>query len=140
MLHVKNCKMITSKSVSQGFVWPCKKNLDDKIHCTKCDFSNKSTSYNPRWAWISCDFRNNKTSTLIWIRHNHISNYTFHTSQPLDVSCFKLFKTTFKREFRKKKVTITNKYSKFNKIRLSRWGHTPLDQTLLKKISNLDLG
>lgn len=56
-----------------------KRNWDDNIHCTKCDFSNKSTSSNRRWAWISCDFRSNKTSTFSWIRHNHIPNYTFHT-------------------------------------------------------------
>jgi hypothetical protein len=78
-LKVKDCKIITSKSGSQGFVWPCKKNLDHNIHCMKCDFSYKSTSYNPRWAWISCDFRSNKASTFIWIRHNRILNYTFHT-------------------------------------------------------------
>jgi hypothetical protein len=38
-----------------------------------------------------------------------------------------------------KKVMITKRYSKLNKIRLSRWVDTPLDQILFKKISNLDL-
>jgi len=53
-----------------------KKNFDDNISipkilgffkniCTKWDFSNKLAFFNPKWAWISCDFKSNRTNTCI---------------------------------------------------------------------------
>jgi len=56
--------------------------------------------------------------------------HTSHVLQPLDVSCFKPFKVAFKKE---NDVTmIRNNYIEPNKVTLTRWIDTTLDQSLSK--------
>ncbi len=66
-----------------------------------------------------------------------LQNHTAHALQPLQFSCFKPFKTTFRRE--RIKAMIQNRYLKLNKIKLITWVDPTLDKGLFKKISNLDL-
>ncbi len=48
-----------------------------------------------------------------------LPSHTSHTFQPLDITCFKPFKTTFKKE--KDRAMINRNYIKLNKIVLARW-------------------
>jgi hypothetical protein len=57
--------------------------------------------------------------------------------QLLQMSCFKPFKTTFRKE--RDNAMIRNRYFKLNKIKLIAWVDPTLDKGLFKKISNLDL-
>jgi hypothetical protein len=57
-----------------------------------------------------------------------------HISQalyPLDMSCFRHFKTTIKKE--KNNAMIINRFEKPKKIKLVAWVDTTLDKTLSKK-------
>jgi len=65
--------------------------------------------------------------------YRHIS----HALQPLQMYCFKPFKTTFKKE--RDNAMIRNRYLKLNKAKLTTWVDPTLDKGLFKKISNLDL-
>jgi hypothetical protein len=55
----------------------------------------------------------------------------FHAFQPLDVACFKPFKTTFRKE---RNITmVKRKFTEPNKITLVRWVDLALDLTLTRK-------
>jgi hypothetical protein len=58
---------------------------------------------------------------------SHIS----HALQPLDVGCFKPFKTIFKKK--KGNVIVRNNHSKLSKHALASWVDKALDQTLSQK-------
>jgi hypothetical protein len=54
-----------------------------------------------------------------------IPSHTLHAFQPLDISCFKHFKTTFKK---KNGATMARrKYNELGKIALARWVDKVLD-------------
>lgn len=61
-------------------------------------------------------------------------SHTSHVLQLLDVSCFKPFKTTLKKE--RDGTMIKNNYNELDKVTLSRSVDKALDQTLSKNISN----
>jgi hypothetical protein len=63
---------------------------------------------------------------------SHIS----HVLQPLDVSCFKPFKIAFKKE--RDVAMVSNNYIELNKVTLTRWIDTTLDQSLSK--NNMKIG
>jgi len=65
-----------------------------------------------------------------------LPSHTSHAFQPLDMACFKPFKTTFIRE--RNKVMVTRNYIELNKITLARWVDKALDQALTRK--NIILG
>jgi hypothetical protein len=48
-----------------------------------------------------------------------LPSHTSHALQPLDVSCFKPFKTSFKKE--RDVAMVRNNYTKPNKVTLARW-------------------
>jgi hypothetical protein len=54
-----------------------------------------------------------------------LPSHTSHTLQPLDVSCFKPFKTIFKKE--RDGATTKNNYIESNKITLAGWVDKALD-------------
>jgi hypothetical protein len=59
-----------------------------------------------------------------------LPSHASHAFQPLDVSYFKPFKTTFRKE---RDVTmIVNKYRELNKITHVRWVDKTIDQSLTK--------
>jgi hypothetical protein len=58
-------------------------------------------------------------------------SHTSHTLQPLDMSYFKPFKRTFRKESNNAK--IKNRYLKPNKIKLAIFVKTTLDKTLSPK-------
>ncbi len=64
--------------------------------------------------------------------HSHAS----HALQPLDVICFKPFKTTFKKE--RNTIMISSNYIELDKIVLIGWVDKALHQTLSRK--NIILG
>jgi hypothetical protein len=51
-----------------------------------------------------------------------------HISQPLDLSCFKPFKIAFKKE--RDVAMVSNNSIELNKVTLTRWIDTTLDQSL----------
>jgi hypothetical protein len=55
-------------------------------------------------------------------------SHTFHAFQPLDVACFKPFKTTFRKE--RDTIRVTRNYIELDKITLGEWVDKALDQTL----------
>jgi hypothetical protein len=55
-----------------------------------------------------------------------LQSHTSHALQPLQMSCFKPFKTTFRKE--RDNAMIKNRYLKLNKIKLITW----VDPTLVK--------
>ncbi len=55
-----------------------------------------------------------------------LQSHTSHALQPLQMSCFKHFKTTFRKE--RDNAMIKNRYLKLNKIKLTTW----VDPTLVK--------
>jgi hypothetical protein len=63
--------------------------------------------------------------------------HTSHALQPLDVSCFKPFKITFRKE--KDNAMVKNNHYELNKCTLARWVDKSLDQSLSKKISRVGL-
>jgi len=66
-----------------------------------------------------------------------LPSHTSHDLQPLNVSCFKPFKTTFRKV---RYVTMSKKNPmELDKITLVGWVNKALKQSLTKKISSLDL-
>jgi hypothetical protein len=63
--------------------------------------------------------------------------HTSHALQPLDVSCFKPFKITFRKE--KDNAMVKNNHYELDKCTLARWVDKSLDQSLSKKISRVGL-
>jgi hypothetical protein len=59
-----------------------------------------------------------------------LPSHTFHALQPLDVVCFKPFKTPFRKE--KNIAMVRKNYTKLNKITLARWVDKTLDLTLIR--------
>jgi hypothetical protein len=59
--------------------------------------------------------------------------HTSHVLEPLDVSCFKPFKTTFKKK--KDNAMVKNNHCEPYNYTLASWVHKSLDQSLSKKIS-----
>jgi hypothetical protein len=64
--------------------------------------------------------------------------HTSHALQPLNVTCFEPFKTTFKKEG--DGAIAKKNYIEPNKINLGTYVDKALDQSFTKKTSNLDLG
>jgi hypothetical protein len=60
-----------------------------------------------------------------------LPSHTSHDLPPSDVSCFKPFKTTLKKE--KDGATIRNNHKKLNKVTLASWVNKVLNQVLSKK-------
>jgi hypothetical protein len=58
-----------------------------------------------------------------------LPSHTFHAFQPLDVACFKPFKTTFRIRERDT-IRVTRNYIGLDKITLGGWVDKALDQTL----------
>ncbi len=56
-----------------------------------------------------------------------LPSHTFHAFQPLDVACFKPFKTTFRKE--RDTIRVTRNYIELDKITLGEWVDKALDQT-----------
>jgi hypothetical protein len=75
------------------------------------------TSPNSKWAWITCYIKSNCTSTRICSNMVTLQVHTSHVLQPLDVSCFKPFKTTFKEE--KNNAMVKNNHCELNKCTLT---------------------
>ncbi len=66
-----------------------------------------------------------------------LPSHTSHDLQPLNVFCFKPFKTTFRKV---RYVTMSkNNPMELNKITLVGWVNKALEQSLTKKISSSDL-
>jgi hypothetical protein len=64
--------------------------------------------------------------------------HTFHVLQPLDVSCFKPFKKTFKKE--KDNAMVRNNHHELEKCTFVTWINKALDQFLSKKNIKSGLG
>jgi len=62
-----------------------------------------------------------------------LPSHTSHAFQPLDVACFKPFKTTFKKE--KNIVVVNRNHIEPYKITLARWVDEALDLAFTKKKS-----
>ncbi len=60
-----------------------------------------------------------------------LPSHTFHALQPLDVACFKPFKTTFRKE--KDISMVRRNYVKLDKIALARWVDKALDLAFTSK-------
>jgi hypothetical protein len=60
-----------------------------------------------------------------------LPSHTSHALQPLNVSCFKPFKTTFRKE--KDNNMVRNYYNEPNKVTLVGWVDKTLDLALSKK-------
>jgi len=60
-----------------------------------------------------------------------LPSHTSHALQPLDVSCFKPFKITFRKE--KDNNMVNNNYKESNKIALENWVNKALDVVLSKR-------
>jgi hypothetical protein len=60
-----------------------------------------------------------------------LPSHTSHALQPLNVSCFKPFKTTFRKE--KDNNMVRNYYNEPNKVTLVGWVDKALDLGLSKK-------
>jgi len=60
-----------------------------------------------------------------------LPSHTSHALQPLDVSCFKPFETTFKKE--KDNAMVKNNNYELEKCTLVIWVNKALDQFLFKK-------
>jgi hypothetical protein len=59
-----------------------------------------------------------------------LPSHTFHVLQPLDVACFKPFKTNFRKE---KDITMVRRnYKKIDKITLAGWVNKALNLTFAK--------
>jgi len=66
-----------------------------------------------------------------------LPSHTSHDLESLDVSCFKPFKTTFRKV---RNVAISrNNHMELDKITLDQWVNKVLKQSLTKKTSSLDL-
>jgi hypothetical protein len=61
-------------------------------------FLNKSRFSNPRWAWITCNFRSNKVNTCIWINYGHILKPYFTCTITLRCDLFQALARTKRRE------------------------------------------
>jgi hypothetical protein len=60
-----------------------------------------------------------------------LPSQTSHALQPLDIACFKPFKTNFKKE--RDTTMINRNYIERNKIVLARWVDKTLNQALSRK-------
>jgi hypothetical protein len=60
-----------------------------------------------------------------------LPSHTSHALQPLDVSCFKPFKTTFRKE--RDNNMVINNYNEPNKVTLASWVDKALDLVLFKR-------
>ncbi len=60
--------------------------------------STKQAPSNSRWTWITCYFKSNQVSICSKVRYDYPSIPHSHTMQPLDVNCFKPFKSIFRKE------------------------------------------
>jgi hypothetical protein len=63
-------------------------------------------------------------------------SHTFHTLQPLDVNCFRPFKSAFKKE--RDENMFKNNHIKPNKVSLTSWEDKALNQSLSKQ--NIKVG
>ncbi len=61
--------------------------------------------------------------------------HTSHALQPLDVNCFKPFKTAFKKE--RNNVMVKNNHCELDKCTLGSWVDKNFDQSLFKKKSRV---
>jgi hypothetical protein len=99
--------------------------------------------FNPRHLLILNGHRSHVTLKAIAQAHEFGLNmvtlqaHTSHVLQPLDVSCFKPFKTTFKEE--KDNAMVKNNHCELDKCTLTSWVHKSLGQSLSKKISKVGL-
>jgi hypothetical protein len=87
--------------------------------------------------WLTChDIRNNKTITSLQIGHD----YSFFTHpKPLDIYCFKSFKTTFKGKKEDESI-VKNNHLEPNKVMLTSWVDWELEQALSKRTYKIGLG
>jgi len=83
------------------------------------------------WTWITCYIRNNRENVRIWFKLITLSFHMSHALQPLNVFCFKPFKTTLRKE-RDAIIMAKGKYNKFNKFTFIKWVHKTLNQSLTK--------
>jgi hypothetical protein len=85
---------------------------------SKWDISNHLLVYiDFKWTWLTCYIKGNRVSIGIQgLNIITLPSHTSYTFQPLDVSCFKPFKTMFRTE--SDVIMTRSKYNEENKITL----------------------
>jgi hypothetical protein len=76
-----------------------------------------STSINFRWTWVTCYIINIEQVQEFGLYMVTLLCHTSHALRPLDVNCFKPFKTTFKKE--KDIAMVRNNHYEPNKCTLT---------------------
>jgi hypothetical protein len=84
------------------------------------------TSFDSKWAIQTLE-------QVVEVRLNMVTlpTYTSHALQPLNVICFKPFKTTFRKE--RTSTMVENNYLELNKTALTTWVDKALQQPLKKE-------
>jgi hypothetical protein len=128
ILGGKGYVMITSNFAKSGLVWHAKESMDDKFLIQKAPFKKSipcGISQTCR-HWLILDGHGSHLTleAINEIREFNlymiiIPSHTLHAFQPLNISCFKHFKTTF---WKKNDATMAKRnYNKLNKTALARW-------------------
>ncbi len=140
--------MSTSYYARHVHVWQCKARHGWHLSSSKnfCQFSKSQfllKIFNPRHLLILNGHGSHVTLEAIAQAHEFGLNmvtlqaHTSHVLEPLDVSCFKPFKTTFKKK--KDNAMVKNNHCEPYNYTLASWVHKSLDQSLSKKISIMGL-
>jgi hypothetical protein len=90
------------------------------------DVFNQLSPTNSRWAWITCLFLSNKTSSLVWFRHGYftITYFTRFTT----FGCFILQAIQNYIQEGERWGLVRNNYNKLDKVTLVRWLDRELNQ------------
>jgi hypothetical protein len=89
------------------------------------------TFVSSRWAWQLCYYFALQHAQEFGLDRIILLSHTPHALHPLNVSCFKPFKTTFKNV---RNVTMSKgNHMEPNKIFLARWVDQSINQSLTKK-------
>ncbi len=89
-------------------------------------FLKKMTSSDSKWATQALE-----QVVEVGLDMVTLPTYTWHALQPLNVSCFKPFKTTFRKE--RSSTMVKNNHLEPNKVTLTTWVDKALQQPLKKE-------
>ncbi len=115
-MQTKNMYCNVNKGVDDKFFF--KKNLNSffKDYVLSGIFQTN----HHKWSWITYYTKSPKTSNSLWFKHDNLTFAYSHVVQPFDVSCFKSFKTAFK----KKRMRLWLEANTMNQTKLhllARW-------------------
>ncbi len=98
---------------------------------TRRQVSTKQAPSNSKQIWITCYFKSNQSSICNKVRYDYPSMRHSHAMKPLDVSYFRPFKSTFRKE--RDESMFKNNHKEPDKVTLGGLVDRTFNQSLSKQ-------